>query len=63
MQLLHACILGVCKLLAFGNFVYETEAGIKTVPGNLVVKWIPRISLPKEIPLKNKLHEGCVRDM
>jgi len=48
--------------LAFGNFVCETEAGLKTVPGNVVVKWIPRISLPKEIPLKNKLHEGYVWD-
>jgi hypothetical protein len=43
--------------LAFGN-VRETEAGLKTVPGNVIVKWIPRISLPKEIPLKNMLHEG-----
>jgi len=43
--------------------VYETEAELKTVPGSVVVKWIPKISLPKEIPLKNKLHEGCVWDM
>jgi hypothetical protein len=49
--------------LAFGNFVYETEAGLKTVPGNVVVKWLLRISLPKEIPLKNKLHEDYVWDM
>jgi len=42
--------------------MYETEAGLVTVPGN-VVKWIPRISLPKEIPLKYKLHEGYVWDI
>ena len=43
--------------------MYDTEAGLKNVPGNVVVKWIPIISLPKEIPLKNKLHEGYVWDM
>jgi hypothetical protein len=67
MHLLRACILDVCKPmmlcflnLVFGNFVYETEAGLKTASGNVVVKWIPRISLPKEIPQKDKLHEGYV---
>jgi hypothetical protein len=39
------------------------QAGLKTVPGNMVVKWIPRISLPKEILLKYKLCEGYVWDI